>query len=179
MLEVITAPNPVLNTVCQPYTEAELNTSALRKFAKQLTKTMYKFDGVGLAAPQVGITKRMIVVDCTDQDPKDPMVLINPQILQASDKLVSGNEGCLSVPGIQVEIARSEWVRVAYVDLKGNNMEIEADDLLARCLQHEIDHLNGKTMFESCSPVVRLKALQDYEVAKQSGAKPGQVTLDE
>ncbi len=175
MLKVITAPNPVLNTVCGPYAENEFGTSAMRKFAKQLTKTMYKFDGVGLAAPQVGVTKRMIVVDCTDQEPKDPFVLINPEIVEASTSCTPGNEGCLSVPGIQVEISRSDWVRVSYMDIDGNTAEVEAEDLLARCLQHEIDHLNGKTMFESCSPAVRLQALQDYEIAQQKGAKPGEV----
>ncbi len=175
MLKIITAPNPLLNTVCDPYAKNEFNTVAMRKFAKQLTKMMYKFEGVGLAAPQVGITKRMIVVDCTDQNPKDPFVLVNPEIVQSSKECSPGGEGCLSLPGIQVEINRHEWVRVSYADLEGNITQVEADGLLARCLQHEIDHLNGKTMFESCSASVRLKALQDYEMAKLNGARPGEV----
>ena len=175
MLKVITAPDPILNTVCAPYGESELGTPSLRKFAKQLTKTMYKFDGVGLAAPQVGITKRIIVVDCTDQKPRDPFVLVNPEIMDSWGNTTHDKEGCLSVPGIQIEIPRTEWVRLSYFDVEGEAFEIETDGLLARCLQHEIDHLNGKTMLESCPPHARLKALQDYEEAKRNGAKPGEV----
>lgn len=175
MLKIVTAPNPVLNTICTPYSEEDLGSKHLKKFAKQLEKTMYKFDGVGLAAPQVGVTRRIIVVDCTEQSEKHPLILVNPEIVEASNKLETLREGCLSLPGIQVDIERHESVVVSFYDVDGNHLQVSASDLLARCLQHEIDHLNGKTMFESCSVLARVQALQDYEIAKQNGAKPGQV----
>ena len=172
MLKIVTAPDPILNTVCDPCVPGD---KSLKKLARQMEKAMYKNSGVGLAAPQVGVLQRLIVIDCTDQDPKDPTTLVNPEIVETRGEMVRDAEGCLSVPGINVEIERHEWVRVRYFDLDGNECEISGDGLLGRCLQHEIDHLDGKTMLESCGPLERLKALQDYEEAKARGAMPGDV----
>ena len=111
-------------------------------------------------------------------DPKNLIVLVNPVLMEAWGEPEEVGEGCLSCPGITVPITRKPWVRVRYFDLDGDEWEIESDGLLGRCLQHEIDHLDGKTLFETCSPDVRLTALGAYEKAKAAGAKPGDVGID-
>ena len=170
MLKIVESPHPLLNQVCEP---CELNDSGLENLARQMEEAMYASDGVGLAAPQVGVLKRIIVIDTSPEDVRDPRVLVNPEILEKRGELEVEEEGCLSCPGIAVPIARSPWVKVSYYDLEGNECLIEGDGLLARCLQHEIDHLNGITLFESASPRERIKALKAYEEAKQAGARPG------
>ena len=173
MLTIVEYPDPILRQMCEP---CEPGDPSLKRLAKEMAKAMYKTDGVGIAAPQVGVLKRIIVVDCdVDSKKKDPLVLVNPVIMELQGDPVTDVEGCLSCPGIGVPIERQPWVRVQYMDLDGDLWEIESDGLLGRCLQHEIDHLNGKTLFESCKPEVRLQALQDYETAKANGARPGDV----
>ncbi len=174
-LPIITSPDPILNEVC---TECELTDRSLAKLAKQMINTMYKNNGCGLAAPQVGVTKRLVVIDC-DQEHwgENPLVLINPEIVETHGELVVDSEGCLSLPGINVPIKRPAWARVQYYDLDGELWELESDGLLGRCLQHEIDHLNGKTMFEACSAQDKIKALKDYEIAREAGAKPGETSV--
>ncbi len=174
-LPIVLSPDPVLRTVCEP---CEVGDKSLKKLGKQMIDTMYANSGCGLAAPQVGITKRIIVIDCSDPD-ADPelMFLVNPEIVELSGEMVKENEGCLSLPGISVPIKRHETAKVRYFDLDGAECVVESDGLLGRCLQHEIDHLNGITLFESCSPIDRIKALHDYRVAQESGAKPGDVAV--
>lgn len=174
-LPIVLSPDPVLRTVCEP---CEVGDKSLKKLGKQMIDTMYANSGCGLAAPQVGITKRIIVIDCSDPeaDP-EPMFLVNPEIVELSGEMVKENEGCLSLPGISVPIKRHETAKVRYFDLDGAECVVESDGLLGRCLQHEIDHLNGITLFESCSPIDRIKALHDYRVAQESGAKPGDVAV--
>lgn len=174
MLKIITSPDPLLNQICQP---CEPGDRSLKKLAKQMERAMYANDGVGIAAPQVGVLKRLIVIDVSPEDVRDSLTLVNPEILELDGELVVEDEGCLSCPGISVPIERREWARVRYRDLKGEEWEIEGDGLLARCLQHEIDHLDGKTLFESASPRERIKALSAYEEAKRSGAKPGETSI--
>ena len=174
MLKIVQSPDPLLNQVCEPCVPGD---RSLKKLAKQMEKAMYANDGVGIAAPQVGVLKRLIVIDVSPEDVRDSLVLVNPEILEASGEPEVEEEGCLSCPGISVPIERLPWVRVKYFDLKGEEWEVEGDGLLARCLQHEIDHLNGKTLFESASPRERIKALKAYEEAKQAGAKPGETSL--
>ena len=175
MLKIITSPDPLLNQVCEP---CDLEDKSLKKLAKQMERAMYATDGVGIAAPQVGVLKRLIVIDVSPDDVRDPLVLVNPEILELDGELVTEEEGCLSCPGVSVPIERREWARVRYFDLKGEEWEIEGDGLLGRCLQHEIDHLNGITLFESAKPRERIKALKQYEEAKRLGAKPGEVSLN-
>lgn len=174
MLKIVTSPDPLLNQVCEPCNPKD---RSLKKLAKQMERSMYANDGVGLAAPQIGVLKRIIVIDVSPEDVRDPLVLVNPEILELGGELVTEEEGCLSCPGISVPVERKEWARVSYFDLKGEEWEIEGDGLLARCLQHEIDHLNGVTLFESASPRERIKALKAYEDARRAGAKPGETSI--
>lgn len=173
MLKIVQVPDPLLNQVCE---ECDLEDKSLRKLAKQMEKAMYANDGIGIAAPQVGVSKRLIVVDSLEEEP-NPITLVNPHIVELKGEEVISEEGCLSCPGISVPIARKPFVRVRYFDLDGEEWEIEDDELLGRCLQHEIDHLDGKTLFESAAPKDRLKALSDYEEARRAGAKPGETKV--
>ena len=176
-LKIYQSPDPVLATVCEPCDPSD---KSLQKLAKQMAHAMYKSNGCGIAAPQVGITKRIIVIDVDydDETEKDPIVLLNPEILELRGEPVVAGEGCLSCPGVTVPIERQPWARVRYQDLDGELWEIEGDGLLGRCLQHEIDHLEGRTLFESCSPEVRLKALAAYEQARAEGARPGDTSIE-
>ncbi len=173
MISIVQSPDPVLNTVCEP---CDLKDKNIRKLAKQMVRAMYKNDGCGLAAPQLGVSKRLIVIDC-EEEQGDPIILVNPELLETKGEPLIEEEGCLSCPGISVPISREPWARVRYFDLDGEEWEIEGDGLLGRCLQHEIDHLNGITMFERCDPIARIKALSDYELARAAGAKPGQTSI--
>ena len=174
MLKIITSPDPLLNQV---FETCDLSDKGLKKLAKQMEKAMYANDGVGIAAPQVGVLKRLIVIDVSPEDVRDPLVLVNPEILELDGELVTEDEGCLSCPGVSVPIERREWAKVKFFDLKGEEWEIEGDGILGRCLQHEIDHLNGITLFESAKPRDRIKALKEYEEARRAGAKPGETSV--
>jgi peptide deformylase len=116
----------------------------LRQTAIEMLQTMYSSDGIGLAAPQVGIHKQLIVVDCEPENPAaPPLILINPEIKKFSSTRGKDQEGCLSVPGVYMDVLRSEAIRVAYKDETGKPRTLEADGMLARVIQHEVDHLNG------------------------------------
>lgn len=175
MLKIVTSPDPLLNQVSEP---CDFSDKSLKKLAKQMEKAMYSSDGVGIAAPQVGVLKRLIVIDVSPEGERDPLVLVNPEVLELDGEPESDEEGCLSCPGISVPIERKPWARVKFFDLKGEEWEIEGDGLLGRCLQHEIDHLNGITLFEAASPRERIKALKAYEEARAAGAKPGAVSVE-
>lgn len=176
MAKLVISPDPVLNMVSDP---CDLDDKSLKRLAKGMAKAMYDHNGCGIAAPQVGVLKRLIVVDCeTDDYGKNPFILVNPTLEEVWGDPVTNGEGCLSLPGINVPITRHPWARVRYFDLDGEEWEIESDGLLGRCLQHEIDHLNGITLFESCSSAIRMKALATYEKALASGAHPGDTDYD-
>lgn len=130
----------VLRQVAEPVEEI---TDEIRQLANKMLRAMYDSEGVGLAAPQIGISKRIIVLDVDPYDPDcEPIALINPEIVERTGKEDS-EEGCLSVPDVRGEVKRSENVTVEALDLDGKKVRIEATDLLARAIQHEIDHLNG------------------------------------
>ncbi len=177
MISIVQSPDPLLNQVCEP---CDLADKTLKRLSKQMARTMYKSSGCGLAAPQVGVLKRMVVIDCDQDDSgeQDPIVMVNPVLVDTwGDKVVEG-EGCLSLPGITVPIERPAFARVRYFDLDGEEWEIEGDGLLGRCLQHELDHLDGITMFERCDPMARIQALRDYDAALAAGARPGETSLE-
>lgn len=171
-MKIIIAPDQELRVVCDPVTDGD---ASIARTAKQMAKVMYKNNGCGLAAPQVGIHKRIVVIDCDPEaDEHEPIVLINPRIVEHDDEKVMGGEGCLSVPGVTLQIPRWKSVVVAAKDLSGTEVTYEGgNDLFGRCLQHELDHLDGLTMFERLDPVARIDALQEYQQALQQGAKPG------
>ena len=171
-MNIVLSPDPMLRQVCEP---CRVEDKSIKKLAKQMAKAMYKNDGCGLAAPQVGVLKRVVVVDCdTESDEKNPIYMINPELVELQGDPIVMGEGCLSCPGITVEIARPPFAKVRFLDLDGEEWTIEGDGLLGRCLQHELDHLDGKTMFEVCDPMTRIEALRAYEVALANGAKPGE-----
>lgn len=172
--DIVLSPSPILRQECDT---VETIDASIEKTVKRMIKNMYDNDGVGIAAPQIGVTKRIVVIDCDyDGRNKNPMVLINPEIIEKSDEMYDGTEGCLSIPGVCFTIPRHKYVKVRALDLKGQPYEIEAEeDLLCRCLQHEIDHTNGITMFERLDPAARIAGLRQYQEALARGAKPGEI----
>ena len=116
----------------------------VRQLVRDMLQTMYSSDGIGLAAPQVAVNKQLIVIDCEpDNSANEPLVLINPQIKSYSQDLCTGEEGCLSVPGVYMDVVRPQAIEVAYKDEQGRPRKLKASGLLSRVIQHEMDHLNG------------------------------------
>lgn len=116
----------------------------LRQLVREMLQTMYSEDGIGLAAPQVGVHKQLIVIDCEPDNPANPpLILINPTVKQVSRDLCVAQEGCLSIPGVYMDVKRPQVVEIAYKDEYGRPQTLKASDLLGRCIQHEMDHLNG------------------------------------
>jgi len=116
----------------------------LRQLIREMLQTMYSNDGIGLAAPQVAVNKQLIVIDCEPENAANPpLILINPTIKQVSRDIIVAQEGCLSIPNVYIDVKRPEVVEVAYKDENGRPRTLKAGDLLGRCIQHEMDHLNG------------------------------------
>lgn len=172
--EIVVAPDERLKTKCAPI---ETITPEIRDLAAHMLDVMYETEGCGLAAPQVGRLIQLVVIDVDYADPKgrkNPYVLVNPRIVEADGEQHELSEGCLSFPGISVRVKRPSHVVVEAANLDGDVMRYEAsNNLLAICLQHEIDHLNGVTMLDHLSPARRMVALRELAEAKASGARPG------
>ena len=152
LLPVRTYPDPVLRRECKP---AEPGTDKIRKLAEDMIETMYAAPGVGLAAPQVGESVRMVVVDIFGHlGERNPQVLLNPEIVSCSE-VTAFEEGCLSLPEFTVEIQRPRVVEVSYQDLEGEKKSITAEDLFAVAIQHEMDHLEGRLLLDHASAVRR------------------------
>lgn len=150
---ILIHPDPRLRKRCPP---VETVDKELRKLADDMLETMYEAPGVGLAAPQIGVIKRVFVMDCDRDEPgEQPTVCINPEITWASDETVTAEEGCLSIPEVFDEITRPEAVRLAYTDIDGKRQERELTELWATCAQHELDHLNGKLFIDYLGAVRR------------------------
>ena len=152
ILPIVKYPEPILKKTATPVTEVNKH---IRKFIDNMAETMYKAPGVGLAAPQVNQSLRIIVVDPTGEKAQQLTALVNPEIIAAEGE-ISSEEGCLSIPGITCQIKRFAKVRVrGYDPFKEKLVEIEADEILARIFQHEIDHLNGTLILDRLGPVRR------------------------
>jgi peptide deformylase len=162
---VLIAPDPRLKTVS---TDVEMVDDDIRKLVADMLESMYEADGIGLAAIQIGFPKRIIVMDLDQKDGKNnPRAFINPKILWASEETATFEEGCLSVPEIWDEIERPARIRAEYLDRDGNRQELEADGLLATCLQHEMDHLEGILFIDHLSKLKRSMALRKLQKAKR------------
>jgi peptide deformylase len=151
LLNILCYPDPRLHKVAKPVTEFD---DKLRALVADMLETMYESQGVGLAATQVDVHQRLVVMD-TSEERNQAVVLINPEITWASEERVKGEEGCLSVPGIYDGVERAVAVKVKAADEHGQVRELEAEGLMAVCVQHELDHLMGKVFVEYLSPLKR------------------------
>lgn len=151
ILPILCYPDPRLHKVARPVAAVD---ERVRAIVDDMLATMYDANGIGLAATQVDVHERIVVIDVSEER-NQPLVLINPEILWASDEKQVGDEGCLSVPGIYDGVERSSAVRVRALDRDGQAREIDAQELLAVCIQHEMDHLMGKVFVEYLSPLKR------------------------
>lgn len=147
LIKILRYPDPRLKIVAKPVTQFD---DQLAQLASDMAETMYEAPGVGLAATQVDCHIRMLVADVSEEK-NQLLILVNPEIVEKSNDCVPYEEGCLSVPGIYDEVFRPAVIRVRAQDLKGKFFELQADDLLSVCIQHEIDHLNGKVFVEYLS----------------------------
>jgi len=141
--------------------EVKIIDKDIKKLVKNMFETLYVADGIGLAAPQVGILKRIFVIDIERKN--DKFVFINPVIKDISQKTIKSSEGCLSIPGISKEIARAESLVVEYLDIDGKQKRLEANNIFAVCIQHENDHLDGVLFIDRLSPEERLKVIKEYK----------------
>ena len=163
ILPIITLPDPLLRQVSQPIERVD---TEVRKLIDDMLETMYDAPGVGLAAVQVGVPRRLLVIDIADpqsDDTRKPLAMINPEIVRLGDTLAAFDEGCLSIPDVRVEIERPDSLRVRYVDRDGKPQEIDADGLLATAIQHEMDHLDGRLIIDFLSRLKRDMVVRKFK----------------
>jgi peptide deformylase len=168
--EIIKLPDPRLRLVSKPVAAID---DGVRALVADMFETMYAAPGIGLAAIQVAVPWRVITLDLAKKDePKDPQVLINPEILWQGDERSTYEEGCLSIPEFYEEVERPALVKVHYTDLEGQPHEVEANGLLATCLQHEIDHINGVLFIDYLSRLKRERIIKKFaKAAKRADAE--------
>jgi len=168
ILPIIETPDPRLRVISKPVERVD---DALCRFMDDMLETMYDAPGIGLAAIQVGEPKRVLVIDLQEDDEKNPRYFVNPEIVWKSDEMSGYQEGCLSVPDVYGDVERPARVRVKYLDYNGEAREEELDGLLATCLQHEMDHLEGVLFIDHLSKLKRDMLLRKLEKARrQRGA---------
>ena len=151
-LSILLHPDPRLKKISIQVTNID---ERIKKLCLDMIDTMYSHSGVGLAAPQVGVLKRVVVMDCSDDGEKSPVTLINPEIVWSSEEVSKFEEGCLSIPHIREEIKRPSSVQVKFTDISGILKVSYFKGLWATCIQHEIDHLNGKLFIDYLGPIKR------------------------
>jgi peptide deformylase len=167
LLPIITAPDPRLKVKARPVRAVD---AEVRRLMDDMLETMYHAIGVGLAGPQVGAAHRVLVIDVAREgEAPQPMRIANPEILWRSEKLMTGSEGCLSLPEHYADVERPDAIRLRYLDHENEIREIEAKGLLATCLQHEIDHLDGVLFVDHISTLKRGIILRKLAKAKRSG----------
>jgi peptide deformylase len=173
VLDIIKLPDRKLRLVSDPVERID---DELRRFADRMLETMYEAPGIGLAAIQVGEPRRIIVLDVAQREDetaeKNPMVLINPEILSVSGETVVREEGCLSIPEYYAEVERPAELRVRFLDRDGKTHEIEAKGVLATCVQHEVDHLNGKLFIDYLSKLKRDMVIRKFTKQAKLSPKP-------
>ena len=170
ILPILIHPDPRLKKTCDPVPDLS---DELRALAKDMLSTMYDAPGIGLAAPQVGITKRLIVLDCVkeeDEKPR-PLIMFNPEILASSEETNVYEEGCLSIPDQYADVTRPQAVKVGWLDESGTPREEEFDGLWATCVQHEIDHLDGKLFIDYLKPLKRQMITRKMQKLKREKAR--------
>jgi len=159
ILDILEFPDPRLRTVAKPVTEVD---DKIRQLIDDMFETMYEAPGIGLAATQVNVHLRVVVIDVSE-DRSQPMVFINPEVSVLDEELHEYDEGCLSVPGFYETVVRPEHVRVSALDRNGEAFTLEPEGLLAVCIQHELDHLNGKLFVDYVSPIKRQRIRKKLE----------------
>jgi peptide deformylase len=166
--EILILPDKRLRLVCEPVKTIDREIKAL---VADMFETMYEAPGIGLAAIQVGVPRRVVTMDLAKkEDEKEPRVFINPEILWKSEEKATYEEGCLSIPEFYEDVERPAQVRVKYLDLEGREQELEASGLLATCLQHEIDHLNGVLFIDHISRLKRERVTKKFSKAAKRAA---------
>ncbi len=167
LLPILEFPDPRLRTVAKPVTEVDDN---IHRLVDDMFDTMYDAPGIGLAASQVNVHKRVVVIDVSE-DNSQPLVFINPEIEVLDAELTEYDEGCLSVPGFYETVVRPGHIRVKALDANGKPFEIEPQGLLAVCIQHELDHLNGKLFVDHISPFKRTRIRAKLEKKHKTEAR--------
>jgi peptide deformylase len=169
--DILILPDKRLRLVSKPVAKID---AATRQVVEDMFDTMYEAPGIGLAAIQIGEARRIVTMDLAKKDePKQPQVFINPELVGTSDDKNTHEEGCLSIPEYYEEVERPAQVKVRYLDLDGKQHEIEANGLLATCIQHEIDHLNGVLFIDHISKLKRDRVIKKFTKAAKLGKQPG------
>ena len=169
---ILIHPDPRLKKVCDPVSDLS---DELRKLADDMLETMYDAPGIGLAAPQIGVLNRLIVLDCAKDDESDevprPLIMFNPEVVASSDEKNVYEEGCLSIPDQFADVTRPKVVDVQWIDRDGNAQSETFDGLWATCVQHEIDHLNGKLFIDYLGPMKRQMITRKMQKLKREQAR--------
>jgi peptide deformylase len=152
-LPILLVPDPILKSRARPVRADDM--ARVRDLVPRMFATMYRAPGIGLAAPQVGVGLRFAIVDLMPDEKPAPIVLINPEVTASSEEQATREEGCLSLPGQYADVTRPAWVTVRYTDVQGAKRQVEAEGLLAACIQHEIDHLDGILFVDHLSALKR------------------------
>jgi peptide deformylase len=165
---ILTLPDPILRKKAKPIERVDAD---LRRLADDMLATMYDAPGIGLAAPQIGLSRRLIVMDPSkDDQPKSPLVMVNPEILERSEGMRTHEEGCLSIPEFTAEIERPATTRVVYIDREGQKQEAELEGIWSTLVQHEIDHLNGVLFIDYLSRLKRDMVVKKFRKQKRAEA---------
>ncbi|KNX42633.1 Peptide deformylase [Roseovarius tolerans] len=167
---ILIHPDPRLKKVCEPVPDLS---DDLRRLADDMLETMYDAPGIGLAAPQVGVTRRLIVLDCVKDEGEEPrpLVMFNPEVVASSDETNTYEEGCLSIPDQYADVTRPKLVDVRWIDRDGNAQAETFDGLWATCVQHEIDHLNGKLFIDYLGAMRRQMITRRMQKLKREQAR--------
>ena len=171
LIPIITIPDPVLRKVAAPVTEI---TDGVRQLLTDMAETMYDAPGIGLAAPQINISQRLIVMDCGKDETPELFKMINPEIISRSDELAVLEEGCLSIPDQTADVERPAIVEVKYTDIAGGERRLTCEGLLAACVQHEVDHLDGVLFIDHISRLKRDMIVRRFmkEMRQSDGGAP-------